>query len=69
MFYGCCYYNRRVYVVFMSLFVMKENNMCFFVFYYKIGRSVYVEFFVLIEEIYKNIIINGIYSILLWIMN
>ena len=69
MFHGSSYYNRRAYAAFMSPPVMKENNTCFFAFYYKIGRSGLAALSVLLEEIQKNTTTNGTYSTLLWTTN
>lgn len=69
MLHGGGYYNRKAYAVFMSPPVMKENNTCLFVFYYKIGRSGHAALSVLLEEIHKNTTTNGTYGTLLWTTN
>ena len=69
MLHGRRYYNTRAYAAFMSPSVMKESNTCFFVFYYKIGRSGLAALSVLLEEIHKNTTTNGTYSTLLWTTN
>ena len=69
MLHGGSYYNRRAYAAFMSPPVMKKNNTCYFVFYYKLWRTGFAALSVLLEEIHKNTTTNGTYSTLLWTTN
>ena len=63
------YYKRRAYAAFMSPPIMKENNTCFLVFYYKLWRTGRTAISVLLEEIHKNTTTNGTNSTLLWTTN
>ena len=63
------YYNRRAYAAFMSPPIMKENNTCFLVFYYKLWRTGRTALSVLLEEIHKNTTTNRTNSTLLWTTN
>ena len=68
MYHGGRYY-RNGYAAFMSPPIMRENNTCFLVFYYKLWRNGGAALSVLLEEIHKNTTTNGTYSTLLWTTN
>ena len=69
MFHGCgsCY--TRAYAAFMSPPIMRENNPCFLVFYYKLWTTGLAALSVLLEEIHKNTTTNETNSALLWTTN